>query len=105
MQDAVTRLVTTTPQLTDSLDQASLEVAEGLLDQLVSPLSEEEVWALLSVLPANGDTAFGLNWTILHSIEAAPSWPIWAALNDQSHGWVAILLIRLNNAGMAAPTG
>ena len=104
MQDAVTRLVATTPQLTDPLDQASLEVATGLLDQLVLPLSEEEVLALLSVLPANGDTAFGLNWTILHSIEAAPSWPIWAALKDQSHEWITIFLIRLNNAGMTAPT-
>ena len=104
MQEAVTRLVAITPQLTDDLDAASLEVATGLLDRLVLPLSEEEVQALLSVLPANGDTAFGLNWTILHSIEAAPSWPIWAALKEQSHEWVRVFLIRLKNAGMAAPT-
>jgi hypothetical protein len=104
MQDAVTRLVAITPQLTDSLDQASLEVVEGLLNQLVSPLSDQEILALLSVLPANGDTAFGLNWTILHLIEAAPSWPIWAALKEQSHEWIRILLLRLENAGMVALT-
>lgn len=104
MQDAVTRLVAATPRLTDSLDQASISLAVGFLDQLLFPLSEEEVLALLSVLPANGDTAFGLNWTILHSIEAAPSWPIWAALREPSHEWMRIFLVRLKNAGMTPPT-
>lgn len=57
----------------------------------------------MSLLPANGDTAYELNWTILHLVKAAPSWPIWTALTDQSQEWVMIFLIRLKNAGLAAP--
>lgn len=103
MQDAVTRLIAITPQLTDDLDQATLTAASSLLDELAHPLSEEDVAALVSILPASGDTASGLNWTILHSVEATPSWPIWTTLQDQSHEWVQILRLRLGNAGIVEP--
>jgi hypothetical protein len=99
MQDAVRQLTTVVPMLTDSLDEGSIKVATDLLDQLVRPLSEDDVRALLSLLPPSGDTAFGLNWTILHAIEAAPSWPIWAALTDTDNEWMAMLLARLGKGG------
>lgn len=104
MQDAIARLVAVTPQLTDDLDQPALTAAMGLLDELVIPLSEEDVTALVSILPASGDTASGLNWTILHYVEAAPSWPIWATLQNQSHEWVQIMRLRLGNVGILEPT-
>ena len=104
MQDTIAGLLAITPQLTDDLDQTALTAAIGLLDGLAFPLSEEDVTALISILPASGDTASGLNWTILHSVEAAPSWPIWATLQNQSHEWVQIMRLRLGNAGIVEPT-
>jgi hypothetical protein len=103
MQDAVRQLVAVAPTLNDSLDEGSLKAATDLLDQLVQPLSEDDVRALLSLLPPSGDTAFGLNWTILHRIEAAPSWPIWTALTDTDNEWTAMFLTRLENGGYIQP--
>jgi hypothetical protein len=103
MQDAVRQLVTVAPMLTDSLDEDPINVAADLLDHLVRPLSEADVRALLSLLPPSGDTAFGLNWVILHAIEAAPSWPIWTALTDTNNEWTALLLARLERGGYIQP--
>jgi hypothetical protein len=103
MQDAVRQLVAIAPTLDDSLDEDPLKAAADLLDQLLQPLSEDDVRALLSLLPPSGDTAFGLNWTILHRIEAAPSWPIWTALTDTDNEWTAMFLTRLKNDGYIQP--
>ena len=103
MQDAVRQLVAIAPTLDDSLDEDPLKAAADLLDQLLQPLSEDDVRALLSLLPPSGDTAFGLNWTILHRIEAAPSWPIWTALADTDNEWTAMFLTRLKNGGYIQP--
>ena len=65
--------------------------------------SIHDVRALLSILPSSGDTAHGLNWTILHAIEAAPSWPLWAALTDTDNEWTATFLVRLKNGGYIQP--
>ena len=103
MQDAVRQLVAIAPTLDDSLDEDPLKAAADLLDQLLQPFSEDDVRALLSLLPPSGDTAFGLNWTILHRIEAAPSWPIWTALTDTDNEWTAMFLTRLENGGYIQP--
>jgi hypothetical protein len=103
MQDAVRQLVRVVPKLTDDLDEGPIKAAADLLDQLVQPLSEDDIKALVSLLPPSGDTAFGLNWVILHKIEAAPSWPIWAALTDTGNEWTAMLLARLDKGGYIQP--
>lgn len=103
MQDVVRQLARLAPTLTDDLDEERLKTAGELLDQLVQPLAEDDIKALLSLLPSSGDTAHGLNWTILHAVEAAPSWPLWSALTDSDNEWTALLLIRLKNGGYIQP--
>ena len=103
MQEAVTRLTKLGTQLTDDLSQEQLDEATALIDQLQPPLSEEEIAALISLLPYDGDTASGLNWTVLHRIEASPEWPIWQLISDPDHEWHSILWARLRNGGFHPP--
>jgi len=77
--------------------------AVTLLDAVTHPVSPTEIQALLSLLPADGDPAQGLNWTILHIIEAAPSWPIWDFLRDDKHEWIETFRFRLKNGGIFPP--
>jgi hypothetical protein len=58
---------------------------------------------LLLLLPDGGDTASGLNWTILHAIEASPVWPLWDTLRSDENEWAKILRRRLANAGIQPP--
>jgi hypothetical protein len=74
-----------------------------LTDTLPPHPNAAEVEALLGLLPANGDTAASLNWTILHCIEASPDWPIWHLLADPDHEWQSILRTRLKNGGYVPP--
>ena len=104
VQDAVRKLCATTKQLTDDLDESQLAIAVRHLDDLVHPLSGDDICALMSMLPEDGDTACGLNWTILHAIEASPVWPIWDLLQNERHEWVDIFRVRLSNAGIAPPS-
>jgi len=103
MQEAVKQLTRLAPTLIDDLDEGRLKTAGELIDQLVQPLAEDDIKALLSLLPSSGDTAYGLNWTILHAVEAAPGWPLWSALTDSGNEWTALLLIRLENGGYIQP--
>jgi len=97
IQNAVRNLCQLAPRLTDDLEVAELDAAAKLLDALVHPLSSEDIRALMSVLPASGDTAYGLNWTILHEIESSPDWPLWDVLADTENDWVRTILRRLAN--------
>ncbi len=91
------------PVLTDQLDPAQLDAAVKLLDALVHPLSSDDIRALMCLLPREGDLAHGLNWTILHAIEASPEWPLWDTLQDRKGEWVRTFLIRLGNDGCHPP--
>jgi hypothetical protein len=101
MQQAVSNLQSIAKKLTDELEQSTIEKAASLLDSLSHPLSAEDIAALMTLLPESGDTAFGLNWTILHAIEASPCWPMWDLLEENGSEWVEIFLIRLRNAGIS----
>ena len=103
VQDAVNDLLAISKTLSDALGSEQLDAAVERLDAISAPLSEDDVRALLSLLPHTGDTAFGLNWTILHAIEAAPCWPLWDTLGDRTNGWTQILHLRLTNAGLVSP--
>lgn len=103
VHDTVASLLQVAPKLTDELDVLRLRQAEGLLKALPRQLSADDIRSLVSLFPNEGNTAFGLNWTILHAIEAAPDWPLWDALSDHSNEWVRILLMRLANAGIRPP--
>lgn len=58
------------------------------------PISEADVGILLAMLPADGDLAFEVNWTLLHVIERSPCWPLWDALSDEND-WHRPLKLRL----------
>ena len=103
MQDAVRELLALTSTLSDDIDSSIIERATPILDQLVSPIEADDVEALLSMLPSNGDTAFGLNWTILHAIESSTAWPRWDLLVDNRNEWIDMLAARLKNAGHERP--
>ncbi|MGH7018265.1 MAG: hypothetical protein ACREEY_00190 [Brevundimonas sp.] len=104
MQTAVRDLLALTPTLHDTVDFSVIELATPILDRLAVPLSAADIEALLSILPANGDTAFGLNWTILHAIESSPLWPRWDLLEESlDNEWRELLLARLKNGGYAPP--
>ncbi|MEJ6395678.1 hypothetical protein V8J82_20635 [Gymnodinialimonas sp. 2305UL16-5] len=85
-------------------DFALIEQAHPYIDALPAHPTRDDVAALLSMLPANGDTASGLNWTILHRIEASPDWPIWDLLDQPEHEWHQILRQRLMNGGVKPPS-
>jgi hypothetical protein len=103
VQNAVKRLHDIGGQLTDKLDDQQLAAATSAIDALSHPLSAEDIRALLLLLPDGGDTASGLNWTILHAIEASPVWPLWETLGSNENEWVQILRRRLANAGLQPP--
>ncbi len=105
VQPAIAELRRLAPQLDDSLDQATLTAASAAIDQIVQPLSTDDLEALVALLPANGDDAYGLNWVVLHGIEAAEDWPRWDLLEDLDHWWVRLFRLRLANAGMHDPRG
>lgn len=103
MQEAVRALIALGTVLTDDMPYDVLDTAQELVDRLESPLAEDDIRALMTILPANGDTAMGIVWPILHAIEASPSWPIWDVLEDADHQWISILVVRLANAGEHHP--
>ncbi|UCI06020.1 hypothetical protein [Mesorhizobium sp. B1-1-8] len=103
MQDAVRNLCKVAPKLTDNLAFEQITVAQMCIESVILPLSVEDVSALISLLPAEGDTAYGLNWTILHAVEKAPGWPMWDMLRDEGNDWVRLLRRRLVNAGLEDP--
>lgn len=104
MRDAIRQLVEQ-PRLilSDSASIETVEWADGLIELFERPAQDDEAVALLDLLSRSDDTCFGLNWTILHFIETAPGWPIWAALQDVQGEWAATLRQRLQNAGQYPP--
>lgn len=103
MQQTVSALLDIAPKLTSDLVGPRMDEAVALLDALSHPLAPDDISALMSLLPSDGDDACGLNWTILHAVEGSPDWPIWNLLDDRENEWVDIFLIRLKNAGIQRP--
>lgn len=102
-QQAVSDLLRVSPVLDDSLDQEHVDAASALIDQFVAPVSEHDVRALIPLLPANGDAAYGLNRSLLPAIESSECRPVWDLLNDDANHWTRILLLRLANDGQHPP--
>lgn len=104
MQDAIRRILTVTDRLTSNLTQVQLDTLVSLVDSLETPMTREDVAALVSLLPSDGDDAFEVNWTILHAVEASPLWPIWDVIADPNNEWHRRLAHRLANAGIVPPS-
>ena len=103
MQESVAKLVAVAPKFTETMDDAALDAASTLVLQLAGPYGEDDVRALFSLLPADDDDAYGLNWMILHAIESSPAWPLWDLLEDRSHAWADRFARSLANAGLHPP--
>lgn len=103
LQSAIADLTGLGLTLDDSLDQSQLDVASEAIDRIAQPLSSEDLRALISLLPRNGDTAFGLCLTLVAAVEASALWPRWELLEDQTNEWVEILRRRLANGGFEPP--
>ena len=103
MQQAVRDILALTSVLSDDLDFSIIEQAVPILDRLAVPIEGDDVEALLSPLPANGDTVYGLSWTILHAIESSTEWPRWDLLVDTGNEWTRVLKLRLKNGGYEQP--
>lgn len=89
--------------LFDDMPYEALVRAEQLLKELnddPEPLTADEIRALVAILPASGETAYGLAWTVLHRIEASPHWPVADCLEDTSHEWVQHFKQALANSGL-----
>ncbi|MEJ6390984.1 hypothetical protein V8J83_15830 [Gymnodinialimonas sp. 2307UL20-7] len=88
--------------LTDD-DYDLIVTAQPFVEDLPAEPNAAEIAALITLFPANGDTANGLNWPILHCIEASADWPIWELIGEPYHEWHMILRKRLENAGHKPP--
>jgi len=78
-------------------DQLSPEQAhryEEALSRLPDAPTGEEAAALVSLLPPDETTSFGLAWTLVHTIESSPDWPVTEVL-DASTWWRSQLEDRI----------
>jgi hypothetical protein len=89
--------------LTDNLDAEQITDVQRSIETMARPLSADDISALISALSAAGDTAFGLNWSILNLVETAPEWPLWDMLRDEGNDWVHCFRQRLANASFEVP--
>ncbi len=103
IQKAVAELCEISPMLTEKLSEEQVNAAGKWVDALFQPLSHDDIAALITLLPEDDDSAFGLNWTILHAIEAAPGWPYWDLLDNECSEWVRRFRLRLANGGLSPP--
>ncbi|WP_338828552.1 hypothetical protein [Bradyrhizobium sp. 27S5] len=104
VQKPVRELCKIGAKLTDGLSEKQLQAAEKSVNELTQPLGEDDIESLISLLPQDGDTAFGINWSILHAIEASPAWPLWSLIEDERNEWVRTFRLRLANGGFHPPS-
>ncbi len=104
LQPAVQELLMIAPQFNEDLSEDQINDIESAINRLQHPISAQDAITLLSLLPANGDSYYGLNWSILHAIESSPSWPIWPCLTVSGHIWIDQLRLALSNAGFVEPS-
>jgi len=77
----------------DELSPRQAERYEEAIRRLPNAPTGEEATALLSLLPPDETTSFGIAWTLVHAIESSPDWPVWDALDDRTW-WRALLVDR-----------
>lgn len=75
-----------------------LDTYDNLLLSLEHPVTDEEARALVTLF--GPDTFYGVAWTLLHTIETAPGWPLMDVLQDTENEWVARLRQRSENADL-----
>ena len=98
VQPSIQKLLALGTPLTEATSDRQLAEADDHLAHLAYPLSDADIRALLRLLPPDGNAARGLNWSVVHAIEACDTWPIpdWRQRADEDHQWFAILRHRLS---------
>ena len=61
-------------------------------------VTDDEVSALVGLLPEDDSDSYGVAWTLVHVIESAPGWPLQDALERADGPWADVLRQRLANA-------
>jgi hypothetical protein len=74
----------------------TVQRAQDLLEQIESPVTDEEAMALLAGF--GPDDSFGLAWTLLNVIETAPGAQTAEYPADTGNPWVELLRRRVENA-------
>ena len=95
MQSSIEELIELGP-LPNSVDPdvVTLEKIQTLVMKIEQPISDDEARALIKLF--GPDDCFGLAWTLLHIIEAAPGWPLEDVLDDVGSEWIDRLKKRSN---------
>ena len=93
MRDVVKRLVALGP-LPDEADHvAPWDEWQQAAEALPAPATDEEAAAVLTLLPEDEGSGFGIAWPLLHFVETAPGWPLKDRLDD-STWWLRFLRER-----------
>jgi hypothetical protein len=77
-----------------------LEKYQQLIQSIEKPVTDEEARVLIGVFGVDG--CFGVDWTLIHLIETAPSWPIEECLKNVENESINMLkgrAERWRNAG------
>lgn len=76
---------------------------ESAVADLPRPATDEEAGALLKVLDTPDDaTYFGLLWSVVHTVEPSPGWPL-AEICVRVGPWFDHLRTAARNAGLTPP--
>jgi len=82
----------------DAIDTFPLESFDRLLQQLVTPVNEEEAIKLINLSPPVDTGSFGVEWTLLHLAETLDTDKIQNVLDRAEDNEVKRLMqIRLDN--------
>lgn len=79
-----------------------LRQVESALAAIVTPLSNDEACALVTLFGQDG--CFGLAWSLVHLIESAPGWPVPECLVCSTNPWVVALKERAKNQAPSPST-
>lgn len=80
-------------------DEVLLDKQIPLLDAIrLEPPSPDEIKVLCRLFPGDGESAYGVAWTLVHIIEAGASWPDASHLALVQPDWRTILEDRLDQA-------
>lgn len=64
----------------------TMQAFEEQFAKVQTPITDEEACALVKLF--GPDDCFGLSWTLLHLIEAAPGWPVEGAFDGLEGEWI-----------------
>ena len=100
MQTCIIKLIELGPlPSSKNPDDLLLEKIQSLLSNIKKPITDDEARALVKLF--GPDECFGLAWSLLHSIETAPGWPLSDVLNQDiikdKNEWLDRLKTRAKN--------